>query len=86
MFLGGGGGGSAPTPSIAPLPYCWLKVAKPDQKVDPLVGLFGRLSYGNSEDYYLSIGIEKSWVWALFVNLDFLGPKKRRGLKTRPKF
>ena len=44
------------------------------------------LSYGNSEDYYLSIGIEKSWVWALFVNLDFLGPKNRRGLKTRPKF
>ena len=39
-----------------------------------------------SEDYYLSIGIEKSWVWALFVNLDFLGSKKRRGLKTRPKF
>ena len=40
------------------------------------------LSYGNSEDYYLSIGIEKSWVWALFVNLDFLGPKK--GVASKP--
>ena len=36
--------------------------------------------YGNSGDYHLSIGIEKSRFWALFVIFDFLGPDKWRGL------
>ena len=25
---------------------------------------------------FLSIGVEKSWVWALFVNFDFVWPQK----------
>ena len=33
--------------------------------------------FGNSRDYYLSIGVNKSWFWAL------LGPKKGHGLKTQ---
>ena len=38
--------------------------------------------YGNSLDYYPSIGYKKSWFWALFAIFDFwalMGPKKWRG-------
>ena len=34
--------------------------------------------YGNSGDYHLSIGIEKSRFWALNVIFDLLGPDKGR--------
>ena len=34
-----------------------------------------KILYGNSGDYHLSIGIEKSRFWALFVIFDFLGPQ-----------
>ena len=37
-----------------------------------------KILYGNSGDYHLSIGIEKSRFWALFVIFDFLGPDKGR--------
>ncbi len=30
--------------------------------------------YGDSGDYYLSIGVEKSKFWALFAIFDILGP------------
>ena len=39
--------------------------------------------FGNSRDYYLSIGVNKSWFWALFAFFDILGPKKGHGLKTQ---
>ena len=29
--------------------------------------------YGNSGDYYLSIGYEESWFWALIAIFDFCG-------------
>ena len=31
--------------------------------------------YGNSEDYYLSISVNKSRFWALFAIFDFLAKK-----------
>ena len=37
-----------------------------------------KILYVNSGDYHLSIGIEKSRFWALFVIFDFLGPDKGR--------
>ena len=37
-----------------------------------------KILYGNPGDYHLSIGIEKSRFWALFVIFDFLGPHKGR--------
>ena len=48
-----------------------------------------RILYGNSGDYHLSIGIEKSRFWALFVIFDFWALTKGVasqvwGLKTRP--
>ena len=41
-----------------------------------------QISYGNSRDYYLSIGVEKSGLGPLFLNFGFLGPnlaQKKRG-------
>ena len=35
-----------------------------------------KILYGNSGDYHLSIGIEKSRFWALFVIFDFWVLKK----------
>ena len=39
----------------------------------------GNTFFGNSRDYYLSIGVYKSRFKALFAIFDFLGPKKVRG-------
>ena len=33
--------------------------------------------YDNSRDYYLLIGYEKTWIWALLAIFDILGLKKR---------
>ena len=40
----------------------------------------GLIFYGNSGDYYLSIGYEISWFWVLFAIFEFLlGSKKGSG-------
>ena len=40
----------------------------------PFLANRAEIFYGNSRDYYLSIGYKKSWFWALFAIFDFYSP------------
>ena len=58
---------------ITIIPYKGIRFLGLAQQFFDQSGLF---FYGNSGDCYLSIGVDKSRLQALFANFEFLGPKK----------
>ena len=55
----------------------WPKYTKKCTKLTISLENCAEIFYGNSGDYYLSIGVKKSRFWALFTIFDFLGPTIR---------